>query len=74
MKVVKHTAEAFKYAIVVPSLLDTGRMAGRALAATSTYGVMVCSEWGSTTGKMEEQEIEAHYTRWMELSSSMTID
>jgi hypothetical protein len=49
MQMAKNTAEALKYTIMVPSILDTGRMVLVALATTSAYTVMVTSEWGRTT-------------------------
>ena len=36
MNTTDYTAEAFKYGLVVPSILDTGRMVSGALATTST--------------------------------------
>ncbi len=69
-----YTAEAFAYSIMVSSILDTFRMAGRALATTSTYTVMVGSMWRKYTIKMVEDEIEAQGITLMALSSSMTSD
>ncbi len=68
MQVAKNTVEESKYTMMVPSRLDTLRMVVIALATTSTYGVIVCSLWGSTTRKMERDGIEAHITGQMALS------
>ncbi len=51
MQTAKDTAEAFKYKIVVVSILDTLRMVVLALATSSTYSVVATSGWGSATGK-----------------------
>ncbi len=67
-------AEAFKFGIMVPSILDTLMMVVRALATTSGYAVMVCSKWGRDTSKMERDGEEAHITRKMALRRSMTGD
>ncbi len=72
MEVVKNTAEAFAYGMMVASLLDTFRMVVGALATISAYKVMVGSGWGRFTSKMEGEEKEAHSTRLMALRSNMT--
>ncbi len=61
MKMVKHTAEAFTFSIVVTSVLDTSSMVVCGLATKSSYGVMVMagSEWGSSTLKIERYGKEA---------------
>ncbi len=53
MKTTDCMAEALTYPLLVPSILDTGRMVCRALATTSTHALMVGSELGSGTLKME---------------------
>ncbi len=54
MQMAKNTAEAFKSSILVTFRLDTMRMViGAPLANTSSYGVMVSSEWGRHTSKKE---------------------
>ncbi len=73
MQLVKHTAEAFAYRIMVSSGLDNGRMV-IGLATTSKYTVMVSSLWGRGTLKMELNGEEAESISKMARRRSMTID
>ncbi len=67
--------EAFKYTMMVTSLLDTLiSMVIRALATTSAYGVMVSSDWVRNTFKMEDKGEEALSTLQMERRRNMTFD
>ncbi len=68
------TADAFKYGIMVTSVLDTLRMVVGALATASSYTVMVTSMWGRSTWRMEGEGEEAQGISQMALSRSMTSD
>ncbi len=57
--------------MMVTSILNTGRMVIGALATTSTYTVMVSSEWGRYALKMERNGLEAHGTRQMAVRRNM---
>ncbi len=73
MKVAIHTEEALAYSMMVTSLLETGRIVFP-LATTSTYSVMVSSDWGITTRKMKRYGAEVLSTIEMAVKRSMTID
>ncbi len=75
MKTTSLKAEAFAYPMMLPSILDTQREVGcQALATTSSYPVMVRSQWGRTTEKMERNVEEEQFIRLMELRRSLADD
>ncbi len=65
MQMVKNTAEALAYMIMVPSELDTFRMVYGALATTSKHTGVVSFTWGRGTIMMDRNAIEVHSTKQM---------
>ncbi len=76
METTNNTAEALKYSIMVPSILDTQKMVviGTLARTTSGYKGMVTSMWESGTKRMERYGKEAQGTSQMAVKRSMTID
>jgi hypothetical protein len=67
-----HTAEVYTFPIRVLSGLDTMRMVSIALATTSTYTVMMTSQWVKFTSRKELNGGEAQCIKQMGLQSSWT--